>query len=514
MSNPKILSQDELVAVRARLQEQGKVVVQCHGCFDIVHPGHIHYLKFAREQGDVLIVSVSGDQQVDKGADRPYIPEELRLENLAALELVDYVCLDHNDWAGPVLERLRPDVYVKGREYEQKADPRFARERQIVEGYGGKIIFSSGDVVYSSTYILEQFRERFPLRHSKVESFCRRNSITRPKLDELLRAGAGLRVLVLGDPVLDHYIHCDAQGIAAESPILTVSPLREDWFLGAGALIARQLLAFGAEASFVTPLNQSDASRQFRTQLADAGVEVIAIEDDARPTYVKTRYLVEARKILKVNVGRYAPLSTIATEHVIKTLRARLPEFDAMVVLDFGYGMFGRTLTDAVSALSRELGKPYFIDVSGATRANIRKFKGPRLATPTEEELRVAFSDSESGISNLALRYFRETGAGDLVTTMGKRGAVLFAPPIQGAHRLVTDYLPSLAHIPLDTVGAGDVFLTTTCLTALSGRPLAMGVYLASAVAAVHMQHLGNDPVSVVDIERFLDGRPELHPVE
>ncbi len=508
--NPKILPQAELQTLREQLRAQGKTVVQCHGNFDIVHPGHIRYLRFAKAQGDILIVSVSADSRVGKGVDRPYINEELRLENLAAFEFVDYVCLDDNNWAGPVLETLRPDVYVKGREYEHMANPQFARERQLVEGYGGKVIFSSGDVVYSSTRILEQFRDRFPLKHSKVEYFCRRNDITRQSLAKLLRGGAGLRVLVVGDPVLDHYIQCDAQGIAAEAPILTVSPLREDWFLGAGALVARQFSAFGASASFVTPLNDSPYSLQFRERMQDAGVEVLAIEDDARPTYVKTRYLVEDRKVLKVNVGRYAPLSTVATQHVIRTLREQLPRFDAMVVLDFGYGMFGHTLTRAVSELSQELGKPYFIDVSASSRANILKFKRPRLATPTEEELRLALADNESGISNLALRYYRQTGAGNLVTTMGKRGVVLFAPPEEGNDRLPTDYLPSLAHNPVDTVGAGDVFLTTACLTALAGHPLAAGVYLASAASAVHIQKVGNDPVSVAELERFLDGRPEL----
>ena len=122
----------------------------------------------------MLVVSVSSDRTVGKGVNRPYINEELRLENLAALEIVDYVCLDDHDWAGPILEALRPDVYVKGKEYETSADPRFLEERALVEGYGGSVIFSSGEVVYSSTFILEQFRHRFQLESEKIRAFCRR----------------------------------------------------------------------------------------------------------------------------------------------------------------------------------------------------------------------------------------------------------------------------------------------------------------------------------------------------
>ena len=138
MSSPeqrKCVSVEDLQTIREELRSQGKRVVQCHGCFDIVPPGHIRYLRFAREQGDALIVSVSGDDVVGKGFDRPYINETLRLENLAALEFVDYVCLDHHTWAGPILEIVKPDVYVKGKEYETNADPRFLKEKKLVEDW-------------------------------------------------------------------------------------------------------------------------------------------------------------------------------------------------------------------------------------------------------------------------------------------------------------------------------------------------------------------------------------------
>jgi cytidyltransferase-like protein len=84
----KICNLLTLLALREEARASGKTVVHCHGCFDIVHPGHIAHLQFARSLGDLLIVSVSADQQVNKGADRPLIPQELRAGSLAALECV------------------------------------------------------------------------------------------------------------------------------------------------------------------------------------------------------------------------------------------------------------------------------------------------------------------------------------------------------------------------------------------------------------------------------------------
>src|SRR5579871_5569630 len=117
LPNRKTFTRDDLLAQRESARLQGKTVVHCHGSFDIVHPGHIQHLQFARSLGDVLVVSVSADTHVNKGVDRPLIPDDLRASSLAALECVDYVHINSHATAVELLEALRPDVYVKGREY-------------------------------------------------------------------------------------------------------------------------------------------------------------------------------------------------------------------------------------------------------------------------------------------------------------------------------------------------------------------------------------------------------------
>src|SRR4051812_26880257 len=119
----KVLSLQQLLSLRASAMQSGKTVVHCHGCFDIVHPGHIHHLQYAKSLGDVLVVSVSADTHVNKGVDRPLIPDDLRAKSLAALECVDAVYLNDDPTAVGLLEALKPDLYVKGREYEKNFDP-------------------------------------------------------------------------------------------------------------------------------------------------------------------------------------------------------------------------------------------------------------------------------------------------------------------------------------------------------------------------------------------------------
>lgn len=506
----KILSVEALADVREGHRRAGRTVVQCHGCFDIVHPGHIRYLQFAKQLGDVLIVSVSADHVIDKGLDRPYVNQELRLENLAVLEFVDHVCLDDHEWAGPVLSALRPDIYVKGKEYETKSDPRFAKELELVESYGGKVVFSSGDVVYSSTHLIGRYRDMFPLERERLRFYCARYEITQRGLKALVRKFAGARVLVLGDPILDQYVYCDALGVASESPILTLSPLRDEWFLGAGGLIAAQIAELGGRATFLASLRSGPDAVRFREGLATRNVELIEIRDDERPVIVKTRYLVDEQKLFKVDTGRPLPPSNAAVQELIERLDALLRDYDALMVTDFGYGLFTGPLIEAIGRLTRDRGRPYYIDVSHTRRANILRFTGARLATPTEQELRFAFADNESGLSNLASRFFEKTATGHLMLTMGKRGVMLFRRPEGSQERLHTDFLPALSTSAVDTIGAGDVFLAGAALADLSGASPQQGAYLGSCLASLHVADLGNDIVPSISLHRCFEDRREL----
>ena len=211
----KIVDLEGLVAAVDSARRAGRTIVQCHGCFDIVHPGHVRYLEFARRQGDVLIVTLTGDSSFSKREEGPYIPQELRAESLAALVFVDYVYIDPNPTAEQILAQVRPDLYVKGREYENSEDPGFLSEKRTVEDYGGRIVFSSGEIVFSSSQLIERMPAGTELERERLSLLCQRSGLSTHALQSLLGRFAGLRVLVVGDVVVDRYVLCDALGRGA-----------------------------------------------------------------------------------------------------------------------------------------------------------------------------------------------------------------------------------------------------------------------------------------------------------
>jgi len=513
-AGPKILDLQTLLRRVADARAAGKVIVQCHGCFDIVHPGHIRHFQFAKRHGDVLVVTLTGDSAMDKGPTRPYIPQELRAENLAALELVDYVYIDPNPTACEVLAQLKPDVYVKGREYQFGRSPGFLAEREVVERCGGRVLFSSGDVVFSSTQLIGEIGEEPHLEWQRLQTFCRRYDLDPGRAGQILAGMTGRRVVVVGDVVLDRYVLCDAVDVASESPMMSLSRLQEQCYVGGAAIVARHVRALGGVPLLVSSVGRDAASGHVREVLTADGVETVLFE--GRDELVaKTRYLVEANKLFKVEQGRVEPLDSISLRRATDVIIERGQSADAVILCDFGYGMICPALVEKVVPELRRGRAVITGDVSGR-RGNLLGLGPLDLLCPTERELRASVHDFEGGLSAVAYMVLQKTQARRLCVTLGKDGLVVFDRPSQDptspqwSGRLLSEHLPSLAYRTTDRLGCGDALLATMTLALAAGGTLMQAAYLGSGAAAVELASLGNVPVGRETLHRWLRTRTEL----
>ncbi len=510
----KTVGRSELLRRAAEARAAGKSIVHCHGCFDIVHPGHVRYLEFARKQGDVLVVSLTGDSHLLKGDQRPYIPEELRAENLAALSAVDFVHINPHPTAEELIRELRPHIYVKGREYEQSDDPGFTAERAAVAEYGGRVLFSSGDVVFSSSRLIEALERDPALENERLALFCRRHGIHRESADALLRRFAGLNVLVVGDVILDRYVLCDATELAAESPMMSLSRLEERVYVGGAGIVARHLAGLGATTYLLSMAAADDASRAAERLFENESVEAKLIPCRQRLPE-KIRYLVDTTKLLRVEDGASHPLDSVAEQEAIDWLAGIAEDLDAVIFCDFGYGMVTRGLLDRLRGLLGERRRVIAGDVSGP-RGQLLQFKHATLLCPTERELRSSLNDFGRGLATVAWNGLDQTQSRHLLVKLGKKGVVAFDRQTQDASRpewrgrLRSEYLPSLAERVVDPLGCGDAVLATATLTLAAGGNLVQAAYLGSAAAAVEIGRLGNVPIDAGSLRRWLDGRIEL----
>lgn len=509
----KIVTRQELIDLAAQARARGKTVVQCHGCFDIVHPGHLRYLEFARQQGDVLIVTVTGDHTTAEGA-RAYTPQDIRAENLAALMFVDHVHIAEDPTAGKILGAVQPDIYVKGREFEHSRDAAFAAERGVVESYGGRIIFSSGEIAFHSAPFLEHLASAAETESHRLKLICRRYELTAESLGAVVERFRNLHVLVVGDVVIDRYVHCDALGVASESPMLSLAHRDERTYVGGAAIVARHVAALGAHAFLLTAGANDAASRIVTEVLSAEGVESHLIP--SRTAMVeKTRFLADDQKLFKLDRAQCLPLDSLAERRAALILEQQSRVADAVIFCDFGYGMITAGLLGRVLPTLRHNVPIITADVSGG-RANLLNFHHVDLLCPTELEVRAMLNDYDAGLSAVAWKLLEKTQARHLFVTMEKRGLVLFDRPSQQrgtpewSGRLKSEALPSFGVLAVDKLGCGDALLAASTLALATNAPLIQAAYLGNAAAAIELSMLGNHPVDVSKLRSWIAARREF----
>lgn len=472
-------------------------VGMCHGVFDLVHPGHLRHLAYLKERVDILVVSVTCDREVTKGPYRPYVPEALRALNLAALEVVDYVMIDRQTTPIAAIEALQPDVFAKGYEYHAEGlSPETHAEAVAVQSYGGEMLFTPGDVAYSSTAILQAIPPTLAVE--KLLALLDSEGITFQDLRDAMRPG--VRATVVGDTIVDAYTAGVLLGASQKTPALSVQRQETALFAGGAAVVARHLRAAGAEVTLLTVLGKDWPGDWIVQQLAPE-ITLRDALDPRRPTTYKERFQVDGRILLQVDRVDNAPIG----EATLAGLERDLASSDPALVIfsDFRHGLFGPHSTDR---LTRAI-PPRALKVADsqvATRwGNVLDFRGFDLLTPNEREARFALGDQDSGLRPLALALFQRAGCRGLLLKLAHRGLLGYQrPDVQ-----VRDFfaVESFVDRLVDPVGAGDALLAYASLALLTTGRLVIAAVLGSLAAAVACERAGNVPVTDAEVREKLD---------
>jgi rfaE bifunctional protein nucleotidyltransferase chain/domain len=502
----KIVSLAEGAQAVQAAQAAGESVVMCHGCFDIVHPGHIRHLRHARTFGDRLIVTVTNDADLRKGEGRPLIPQELRAENLAALDCVDWVCVNSAPTAEGALTLIRPDVYVKGREYERSSDPRFLAEREAVTSYGGRVMFSSGDVVFSSTALIAALEDQVNPFHARLKQLISQHDLTPAALDPLIAGFAGRRIVVIGETIIDTYVMCDRPDVAGEGPIMALRPTEYRRFDGGGAIVAKHLAAMGARPTLITALPRNTDAERLRQRLAHAGVDVAWIEVESA-MLEKQRFLVGSSKVMKLDLGRPLALDLALQEQLQQLATETCAGADAAIIADFGLGLFSPASMPRLCRAIRPYVNVLAGDVSGR-RSNLLHMDSMDLVCPSESELRDALHEYDDGLAAVAWRALDRTHSRSAIVTLGADGLIAFDRHssadgrVDWRSRLTGEHVPSFAPVAVDPLGCGDALLAATTLALASGASFVRAAVLGCLAAAAQAQRLGNAVIDAADLRR------------
>jgi rfaE bifunctional protein kinase chain/domain/rfaE bifunctional protein nucleotidyltransferase chain/domain len=478
-----------------------KTVVMCHGVFDLVHPGHLRHLLYAKSKADILVASLTTDVHIQKAHYRPFVPQELRALNLAALEMVDYVVIDEDETPLRNISRIQPDFFAKGYEYQNGGlHPKTQEEVATVERYGGEVLFTPGDIVYSSSALIESGPPDITI--DKLLMLMQAEGITFEQLHKMLGKFRGISVHVVGDTIVDSLTHTTMIGGMTKTPTPSVRFDGRQDFIGGAAIVAAHLAAAGADVTFTTVLGD-DPMRDFVVDgLEKAGVHANPIIDRTRPTTQKNAFVCGDYRLLKVDTLDNRSISDAILGSVTEQIERT--RSDAVVFSDFRHGIFNRrTIPKLISALPPGVFR--VADSQVASRwGNILDFKGFDLVTPNEREARFALADQDTGVRPLAAQLHEESGCRMVMLKLGDRG-VLTCRPGKGNDLRSFFVVDSFAERIVDAVGAGDALLAYATLAMVGDGSEVAATILGSIAAALECEVDGNVPVSAADMAGRLD---------
>jgi rfaE bifunctional protein kinase chain/domain len=495
----KLKSRDELREIIGA-RPRAKSVIMCHGTFDLVHPGHVRHLMYAKSKADLLIASLTCDAHIKKSNFRPFVPQQLRAMNLAALEVVDYVIIDDNPTPLDNLAYLQPDYFAKGYEYydEGGIHPRTREEMDVLDQYGGEIIFTPGDVIYSSSSMIEVGPPN--LSSEKLMALMESERITFDDLRNALESFRGVRVHVVGDTIVDSYVFCSLTGGIAKTPTFSLKYERQVDYCGGAAVVAKHLRRAGAEVRFSTVLGD-DALKDFvLDDLAAQSITVDPIIDKTRPTTQKSVYIAGGYRMLKVDKLDNRPIG----DHIVEQLKKSIAknEVQAVVFSDFRHGIFNRETIPELSA-NLPTNALKVADSQVASRwGNILDFQGFDVITPNEREARFALGDQDSTVRPMALELYKRADCKTLILKLGDRGILTYRAPSVEVRSFFT--VDSFVKNLVDPVGAGDALLSYVTLAMVSTQSSVIASILGSVAAALACEHEGNNPVAPDDVLKKL----------
>jgi len=490
----KIKPLGELAGLLKKIQSGQKKVVHCHGVFDLLHVGHIRYLEQAKQLGDILVVTVTPDQHVNKGPNRPAFPEPLRAESLAALNCVDYVAINQWPTAVETIKLLKPHFYVKGSDYKDSKDDitgNIKDEADAIRSMGGEIRFTE-DITYSSSNLINSLIPTFNEETNRYFQDFRCKHSADEILDQIEKLKK-LRVMVIGEAIIDEYVYCESMGKSGKESMLAMKYLSREQYAGGALAIANHLADFCGSVSLACYLGVEKTEEDFVRNSLKANIDPLFVYKSESPTIVKRRFVdsYSLSKLLGVYELNYEPLNPDEENILCNILEERLPECDVVIIADYDHGLLTPKVIDLLTNKSTFLAVNTQINAANIGFHAISKYAHADYVCIHEGEIRLDKRSRNGDLKDLICDLANRMGYPSIMITRGSNGS-LFYHKEDGFTAC-----PAFAVKVVDRVGAGDAVLALTSVMSTDSVPADVISFVGNLVGA--------DAVSIVGNKRAID---------
>lgn len=500
----KIISLSDLIKIKKKSLLNNNKIVLCHGVFDVLHIGHLKHFKEAKQFGDILIVTLTPDRFVNKGPDRPMFSERNRLEAVSSIEVIDYVTLNDQPTSLNVIRNLKPNFYCKGSDYKNhKSDLTGAikKETALVKKYNGKIIFTKSEL-FSSSEIINKIR----MSKTKNENLLI-NKIKKEydikKISNLINDFKKLKILVIGELIIDEYNFCEALGKSGKEPMLVLKDVKKEEYIGGSGAICNHLKSFSQNISLISVIGEKGEKLSTLKKSLNFCKKINLIKKKNSPTIIKKRFLdsINLNKVLGVYSINDDMLEKNNEDELKNILKKELSKYDLVIVSDYGHGFISKQSAKIICKYSKFLALNSQINAANIGYHNISNYNNIEFFIVNEKEIRHELRDKNRNIEFLIKKISNEKNIKYLVVTRGKSGCILY---IKKQDKFI--YSSAYANNVIDKIGSGDAMLAIIALCLKSGVSPELSLIIGSLVAAQSVETIGSKTnISKLKILRFLE---------
>jgi len=497
----KIKTPSALAKIITGHKKKGKRIVQCHGVFDLVHLGHIRHFNLAKKEGDILVVTITKDKYVRRGPGRPIFNEHLRAETLASLDITDYVCIVDTPTAAESIKTLKPDVYAKGLDYKEKEKDitgKIFEEEKAVKLAGGRLAFTD-DITFSSSKLINDYLDVFsPGIFKYLKAIARKYSID--FITEKLQSLKNLKVLVIGDAIIDQYHYCAPMGKSSKEHLVANRYASEESFAGGSLATANNVASICGRVDLLSVLGEKDSFEDFIRSRLSPNVNPVFFYRPEMGTIIKRRFVSEGtnRKLFEICYMKdddiLKPEETKIMQHLEKTIRG----YDLVVVSDFGHGLLTKRIIDLICSKANYLALNVQTNSANIGFNLVTKYPRANCVCVDEMELRFATHDRAGDLRTHAKKVYQALGCDYIIATRGAHGSLSYSKS-EGFHEA-----PTFSYRVVDAIGAGDAFFAFIAPCFTKGLPQDLVSFIGNSVGSLAVQIVCNrEPVNFVDLIKF-----------
>lgn len=497
------VTEKKLLNKLKELKKKGKKIVLCHGVFDLVHLGHIEHFKSAKKFGDYLIVSLTKDKFINKGPGRPLFNEQQRMDFLRNIKIIDQVILSQTDSSVDIINFIKPDFYVKGPDYKdfyKDKTKKIILEKDAVKKNGGRIIFTN-DITFSSSNIINSNNFIFNLEQKNFINKLKKN-FDYNQIKKIFNKFKSLRVLLIGELIVDKYCFGDVIGKSGKEPHLVLQENINEYYMGGSSAIARHLSTFVKEVRIISPFGNEKFFKKLINKNFDNNVKKFFFKPYSNfSTIIKTRF-VDKNSNYKLFGSYLLPdkMDLKIESKILEIVKQNKLKTDMTIVCDYGHNFISKKIAGEIVKKNNSLFLNAQVNSSSRGFQNIKKYESINSIILNENELRQEFKDNISDIEVLGKKLIKSRKIQNLIITRGAKGAIL----INSLNKVFS--CPGFARKPIDKVGAGDAMLSLASIGFKLKLDPELILFISSLAAAISVESIGNkENITYNKIDRIIE---------